>query len=195
MAYQHIVVPDGEKITSLDTSQMPNNPIIAFIEGDGIGKDIMTASKRIWDAAVEKAYGGQKKIAWMEIYAGEKAKEIYGKVLPTETVNAIKHFVVAIKGPLMTPVAGGYRSLNVALRQKLDLYACVRPVKYYTGVPTPVKNPEKMNMVIFRENTEDVYAGIEWQQGSAEAKRIIKHLSEKFDVTIREDSGIGIRPL
>ncbi|MCB0171504.1 MAG: NADP-dependent isocitrate dehydrogenase, partial [Anaerolineae bacterium] len=163
MAFDKIIVPqDGEKITVEDGKlKVPDNPVLAFIEGDGIGYDIMTASKRIWDAAVQAAYGGQRKVSWMEIYAGEKAAKIYdGNYMPDETFDAISEFIVGIKGPLTTPVGGGFRSLNVTLRQVLDLYACVRPVRWYKGVPSPVKEPQNVNMVIFRENTEDVYAGI-----------------------------------
>ncbi|MBN1565276.1 MAG: isocitrate dehydrogenase (NADP(+)) [Anaerolineae bacterium] len=196
MAYQHIVVPDGEKITSLDTSQMPDNPIIAFIEGDGIGKDIMTASKRIWDAAVEKAYGGQKKIAWMEIYAGEKAAQVYdGDYMPEETFQALRDYLVGIKGPLTTPVGGGFRSLNVTLRQVLDLYACVRPVRWYEGVPSPMREPNLVDMVIFRENTEDVYAGIEYEAGTPENEKITQFLREELGAKFFDGSGIGVKPI
>ena len=186
---------EGEKIEVREGKiSFPDNPIIPFIEGDGIGPDIMRASRRVWDAAVEKAYAGKKKIVWFEIFAGDKAQEKYGEVLPKDTIEAIKHFVVAIKGPLTTPVGGGYRSLNVAMRKILELYACVRPIKYYDGVPSPVVHPERMNIVIFRENTEDVYAGIEWREGTEEAKKVISYLTSQFGVTIREDSGIGIQP-
>lgn len=195
--FDKIKVPkEGKKIeVQGDRLFVPDNPIIPFIEGDGIGPDIMKASRRVWDAAVKKTYAGKKKIIWCEIYAGGKAQDLYGKVLPEDTTKAIEHFIVAIKGPLMTPVAGGYRSLNVTMRQALDLYACVRPVKYYSGVPSPVTHPEKMDMIIFRENTEDVYAGIEWPQGSTEVKKIISYLDKEFGVKIREDSGIGIKPI
>ncbi len=171
--FKKIVVPEtGEKITVKDGKlQIPDNPIIAFIEGDGTGPDIWNASKRVLDAAVEKAYSGKKKIAWMEIFAGEKSVKLYGKNtwLPDETVEAVREYIIAIKGPLTTPIGGGIRSLNVALRQLLDLYACVRPVKYFRGVPSPMKRPQDLDIVIFRENTEDVYAGIEFEiryQGS-----------------------------
>ena len=174
---------------------VPDNPIIPYIEGDGIGPDIMRASLRVWDAAVEKAYKGRRRIEWKEIYAGEKAYERTGSYLPKETIESIKEHIIAIKGPLTTPVAGGYRSLNVTMRQVLELYACVRPVKYYRGTPSPVKHPEKLDVVIFRENTEDVYAGIEWSMGSKEAKRFIEIMKEEFNVTIREDSGIGVKPI
>ena len=175
MSFEHIVIPDGTPITLSEDGKLDisDNPIIAFIEGDGIGYDIMTASKRIWDAAVEKAYGGKRKIAWMEIYAGEKAADVYdGDYMPEETFAALREFLIGIKGPLTTPVGGGYRSLNVTIRQKLDLYACVRPVRYFRGTPSPVREPEKLDVIIFRENTEDVYAGIEWQRGSKEAVKL-----------------------
>ena len=198
MAYKHIVVPtDGEKITCLKGEGcIPDNPIIAFIEGDGIGYDIMTASKRIWDAAVEKAYGGKRKIAWMEIYAGEKAASIYdGDYMPEETFDALREFLVGIKGPLTTPVGGGFRSLNVTLRQVLDLYACVRPVKWYPGVPSPMRHPELVDMVIFRENTEDVYAGIEYEAGTPENEKLARFLREEMGAKFFEGSGLGIKPI
>ncbi len=186
----------GEKITvENNILKVPNNPIIPFIEGDGIGPDITRAMKIVLDGAVEKAYGGKKKIEWLEIYAGEKAKELKGEYLPQETLDIIEEYVVAIKGPLTTPVGGGFRSLNVALRQKLDLYACVRPVKWIKGVPAPVKKPENLDVVIFRENTEDVYAGIEWKKDSEEVKELIEFLKDKFGVNIKKDSGIGIKPI
>ncbi len=186
----------GEKIrVENNRLVVPDNPIIPFIEGDGIGPDITRAMKIVLDGAIEKAYGGKKKIEWMEIFAGEKAKELKGEYLPQETLDAIEEYVVAIKGPLTTPVGGGFRSLNVALRQKLDLYACVRPVKWIKGVPAPVKKPENLDVVIFRENTEDVYAGIEWKKDSEEVKKLIKFLKDEFGVNIREDSGIGIKPI
>jgi len=195
--FNKIEIPKkGKKIEACDNKiSVPDNPIIPFIEGDGIGPDIMRASRKVWDAAVEKAYGGKKKIVWCEIFAGNKAKEKYGEVLPKDTLEAIKYFIVAIKGPLITPVAGGYRSLNVTMRQTLNLYACIRPVKYYSGVPSPVCHPEKMNMVIFRENTEDVYAGIEWPEGSPEAEKIISYLDNEFGIKVRKDSGIGVKPI
>jgi isocitrate dehydrogenase len=187
---------DGTPITIVDKKlKIPDNPIIPVIEGDGIGRDIMKATRRVVDATVEKTYNGAKRIAWFDIYAGEAAMERYGEVLPEDTFNAIKQFVVALKGPLTTPVGGGYRSLNVTLRQKLILYACVRPVRYFKGVPSPVKHPEKLNVVIYRENTEDVYAGIEWAKGTAEAKKIIEFLNKKMKVNIRTDSGVGIKPI
>lgn len=200
MAYQHITVPEGgEKITvdSDGNLQVPDNPILMFIEGDGIGYDIMTASKRIWDAAVEKAYGGQKKIHWMEVYSGEKAAGIYdGDYMPEETFDAIREYLIGIKGPLTTPVGGGFRSLNVTLRQVLDLYACIRPVRWYEGVPSPLKKPGEVDVVIFRENTEDVYSGIEFESGTPEAAKMEKFLREEMGMTkFFENSGIGIKPI
>ncbi|GKU75773.1 NADP-dependent isocitrate dehydrogenase [Paenibacillus sp. L3-i20] len=190
---------EGEQIT-IDNGvlQVPNNPIIPFIEGDGTGRDIWRASKRVLDAAVEKAYSGSKSIAWYEVFAGEKAFNNYGEWLPADTLTAIREYIVAIKGPLTTPIGGGIRSLNVALRQELDLYTCLRPVRYFDGVPSPVKRPELVNMVIFRENTEDIYAGIEYQEGSAEVKKVIEFLQKEMNVkNIRfpETSGIGIKPV
>jgi isocitrate dehydrogenase len=179
--------------------QIPDNPIIPFIEGDGTGRDIWKASQRVFDAAVEKAFGGKRKIRWFEIFAGEKAFRQFNTWLPDDTVNAARDFRVSIKGPLTTPVGGGIRSLNVALRQILDLYACVRPVKYYQGVPSPVKHPEQLNIVIFRENTEDVYAGVEFKEGSAEAGRLISFLNDELlkggKKKVRTDSGVGIKPI
>jgi isocitrate dehydrogenase len=174
---------------------VPDDPIIPYIEGDGTGPDIWRASVRIFDAAVDKAFGGRKKIAWFEVPAGEKAKDQYGEWLPNDTLEAVRAYKVAIKGPLTTPVGGGIRSLNVTLRQVLDLYACVRPVRYFSGTPSPVKRPELMNVVIFRENTEDVYAGIEWAKGTPQAERIIEFLSSEMGKRIRPDSGIGIKPI
>lgn len=190
---------EGEKIT-IDNGalQVPNQPIIPFIEGDGTGRDIWKASVRVLDAAVEKAYNGEKKIAWYEVFAGEKAFNEYGEWLPADTLTAIREYIVAIKGPLTTPIGGGIRSLNVALRQELDLYTCLRPVRYFDGVPSPVKRPELVDMVIFRENTEDIYAGIEYQEGSAEVKKVIEFLQKEMNVNkIRfpETSGIGIKPV
>lgn len=197
MAYRNIVVPaDGEKITGLEARTIPDRPILTFIEGDGIGRDIMTASRRIWDAAVEKAYSGQRKIAWMEIYAGEKAAKLYsGNFMPDETFDALREFKVGIKGPLTTPVGGGFRSLNVTLRQVLDLYACVRPVKYYPGVPSPVRSPEQVDVVIFRENTEDVYAGIEYQAGTPENEKLARFLRDEMGAKFFEGSGLGVKPI
>lgn len=190
---------EGDQIT-IDNGvlQVPNNPIIPFIEGDGTGRDIWRASKRVLDAAVEKAYSGSKQIAWYEVFAGEKAFNTYGEWLPADTLTAIREYIVAIKGPLTTPIGGGIRSLNVALRQELDLYTCLRPVRYFAGVPSPVKRPELVDMVIFRENTEDIYAGIEYQEGSAEVKKVIEFLQKEMGVNkIRfpETSGIGIKPV
>ncbi len=202
MAYQYIEVPaEGDKITvNPDFSlTVPDQPIIPFIEGDGIGVDISPVMIKVVDAAVAKAFGGKRKISWMEIYTGEKAAEMYdGDWFPAETLDAIKEFSVGIKGPLTTPVGGGFRSLNVALRQELDLYTCLRPVRWFEGVPSPVREPEKTNMVIFRENSEDIYAGIEWKADSSEAKRIIQFLQAEMGVSkIRfpETCGIGVKPV
>ena len=201
MGYQKIAVPvDGSKITvNADLSlNVPNNPIIPFIEGDGIGVDITPAMKAVVDAAVQKAYSGKRSIEWMEVYCGEKADKIYGTYMPEETFDALREFVVSIKGPLTTPVGGGIRSLNVALRQELDLYVCVRPVRWFEGVPSPVHHPELTDMVIFRENSEDIYAGIEWKADSPEAKKVIKFLKEEMGVTkirFEENCGIGIKPV
>ena len=195
--YRKVSPPaDGQQISwSNGQLVVDDRPIIPFIEGDGIGPDIWRATQRVLDGAVARAYGGQKSIAWMEIYAGEKAKEHYDEWLPQETIDVIRDFRGAIKGPLTTPVGGGFRSLNVTLRQALDLYACVRPVRYFKGVPSPVRHPEKVDMVIFRENTEDVYAGIEWEEGSTGAQEIIKFLRDDLGKRVREDSGIGIKPV
>ncbi len=201
--YQHIQVPQsGEKITvnpdfSLNVS---DHPIIPFIEGDGIGIDVTPVMRKVIDAAIEKAYAGKRKIEWMEVYAGEKSLKIYGENiwLPEETLDALKEFVISIKGPLTTPIGGGIRSLNVAMRQRLDLYVCLRPVRYFQGVPSPLREPEKTDMVIFRENTEDIYAGIEWPEGSPEARKVIDFLVKEMGVSqIRfpETSGIGIKPV
>ncbi len=203
MAFEKITLPaEGEKITvNADNSlNVPNNPIVPFIEGDGIGVDITPVMRKVVDAAVEKASGGARKIAWMEIYAGEKATKVYGEDvwLPEETLTAVKDYVVSIKGPLTTPVGGGIRSLNVALRQKLDLYVCQRPVRYFNGTPSPVKHPELVDMVIFRENSEDIYAGIEWKAGTPEVKKVIEFLQQEMGVNkIRfpETSGIGVKPV
>lgn len=202
MSYQHIKVPEGEKITlNKDFSlNVPNQPIIPFIEGDEVGAEITPVMQKVIDAAVEKAYNGARKISWMEVYAGEKSTKVYGKDewLPQETLDALKEFIVSIKGPLTTPVGGGIRSLNVTMRQTLDLYLCMRPVQYFNGVPSPVKEPEKVDMVIFRENSEDIYAGIEWEAGSPEAKKVIDFLQNEMHVNkIRfpETSGIGIKPV
>src|SRR5438093_4832588 len=200
-SYNGVAVPaNGARITySSGRYQVPDNPIIPFIEGDGTGRDIWRASSRVFDAAVEKAYNGKRRIVWYEVFAGEKAKAKFDTWLPDDTVSAIREFRVAIKGPLTTPVGGGIRSLNVALRQSLDCYACVRPVKYYKGTPSPVRHPERMNIVIFRENTEDVYAGIEWEQGTAECARLIEFLNKEMlkggKKQVRLDSGVGIKPM
>jgi isocitrate dehydrogenase len=200
--YKHIKVPAGEKITvNPDFSiNVPNNPIIPFIEGDGTGMDITPVMIKVVDAAVEKAYGGKRKISWMEVYAGEKSTKVYGPDvwMPDETLDAVKEYVVSIKGPLTTPVGGGIRSLNVALRQSLDLYVCLRPVRYFKGVPSPVREPEKTDMVIFRENSEDIYAGIEWEAGTEGAKKMVDFLIKEMGVKkIRfpESSSIGIKPV
>ncbi|ENX19791.1 NADP-dependent isocitrate dehydrogenase [Acinetobacter sp. CIP 102136] len=201
MGYQKIVVPvDGTKITvNADLSlNVPNNPIIPFIEGDGIGADITPTMRTVVDAAVQKAYAGKRSIEWMEVYCGEKAEKIYGTYMPDETLEALRDYVISIKGPLTTPVGGGIRSLNVALRQELDLYVCVRPVRWFEGVPSPVHNPELTDMVIFRENSEDIYAGIEWKADSQEAKKVIKFLKEEMGVTnirFEDNCGIGIKPV
>lgn len=201
MGYQKIVVPvDGTKITvNADLSlNVPNNPIIPFIEGDGIGADITPTMRTVVDAAVQKAYAGKRSIEWMEVYCGEKAEKIYGTYMPEETLEALRDYVISIKGPLTTPVGGGIRSLNVALRQELDLYVCVRPVRWFEGVPSPVHNPELTDMVIFRENSEDIYAGIEWKADSPEAKKVIKFLKEEMGVTnirFEDNCGIGIKPV
>ncbi|MDA8981109.1 NADP-dependent isocitrate dehydrogenase [Candidatus Thioglobus sp.] len=200
MTYKNIIVPTtGEAISIKDNLLVvPNKPIVTYIEGDGIGVDITPVMLDVVDAVVKKAYNGEREIQWMEIFAGEKADSIYGEYLPEETVDAIKEFVVNIKGPLTTPVGGGMRSLNVAIRQILDLYICLRPVQYFDGTPSPVKAPEKIDMVIFRENSEDIYAGIEFPQGSKEVKKVIEFLQKEMGATkIRfpETSGIGIKPV
>lgn len=196
MLFKLSIPSDGEKITVQNNQLVvPDRPIIPFIEGDGTGPDIWKASQHVFDQAVAKAYGGKRKIVWMEVYAGEKANALYGTYLPDETVTAIQEYYVAIKGPLTTPVGEGFKSLNVTLRQVLDLYACIRPVKYYEGTPCPVKNPEKVDMVIFRENTEDVYAGLEWAIDTPEARDIIAYIQTRTGKTIRPDSGIGIKPM
>ncbi|MFB0963894.1 MAG: NADP-dependent isocitrate dehydrogenase [Pseudomonas sp.] len=202
MGYQKIQVPAGDKITvNADmTLNVPDNPIIPYIEGDGIGVDISPVMIKVVDAAVEKAYAGKRKISWMEVYAGEKATQVYDSEtwLPQETLDAVRDYVVSIKGPLTTPVGGGIRSLNVALRQQLDLYVCLRPVRWFTGVPSPVKRPQDTDMVIFRENSEDIYAGVEWQAGTPEADKVIKFFTEEMGVTkirFTENCGIGVKPV
>lgn len=202
MSVSHIVRPQGDYITADNNGvlQVSDHPIVSFIEGDGTGPDITAAAMHIWNRAVELAYGGKRSIAWQELYAGEKANAVYGETLwlPEETVEEISRCLIAIKGPLTTPVGGGFRSINVTLRQKLDLFACVRPVRYFKGVPSPVKAPGKTDMVVFRENTEDIYAGIEWESGSPEAKKVIDFLQNEMKVSkIRfpESSAIGIKPI
>jgi isocitrate dehydrogenase len=195
--FAHITPPtDGTPIQRREgLLAVPDDPIVPFIEGDGTGPDIWHASVRVFDAAVKKAYDGRKRIVWFEVPAGEKARDAVGEWLPNDTIEAVKHYRIAIKGPLTTPVGGGIRSLNVTLRQVLDLYACVRPVRYFTGTPAPVKHPENMNVVIFRENTEDVYAGIEWARGTPQAQKIIEFLEREMGKRVRPDSGIGIKPI
>lgn len=196
MPEQLIKVPEGEKITFKDgIPQTPDQPIIGFIEGDGTGPDIWRAAKHLFDSAVEFCYGGKRKVAWMELFAGEKAQKFANTYLPEETLEKIREYQIAIKGPLTTPVGGGFRSLNVTLRQMLDLFACVRPVRYFPGVPSPVVNPHDVDMVIFRENTEDVYAGFEVPAGSEEAKKIIQFCKKELGWNIKPDSGIGLKPI
>ncbi len=203
MSYKHIKVPDGGKITIKDgVLDVPNNPIIAFIEGDGTGADIWASSQRVLDAAVAKAYNGEKKIAWMEVYAGDKANDVYGEIvwLPDETIDALNEYLVSIKGPLTTPIGGGIRSINVAIRQRMDLYACVRPVRYFDGVPSPVKNPQDVDMIIYRENTEDIYAGIEFLEGEEDTKEFLTFLKEKYPdryakIRFPETASMGLKPV
>ncbi len=198
MDYQHIKIPQGGDLISVadDKLVVPDNPVLGSIEGDGIGPDITRACLRIWDAAVAKAYGGKRKIHWCELFMGEKASGIYdGDYFPRETLDALNKLTVSIKGPLTTPVGGGFRSLNVSLRQELDLYACVRPVRYYPGVPSPLRHPELVDVVIFRENTEDVYAGIEYESGSPEMRKVEKFLKEEMGAEFFDDAGIGIKPI
>src|ERR1051326_7381631 len=204
MPYKNVAPPAGEKITRTDRLNVPDRPIIPFIRGDGTGPDIWAASVRVFDAAVEKAFGGKKKIAWFEVFAGQTAKDKFDEWLPDDTVEAFREYLVGIKGPLTTPVGGGIRSLNVALRQLLDLYVCLRPVQYFNGVPSPVKHPEKVNMVIFRENTEDIYAGIDYQAGSPEARKILEFIQRelpaamkkiRFGAEAADEVGIGIKPV
>jgi isocitrate dehydrogenase len=196
-SYKLAAVPArGDRITySSDRLDVPNNPIIPFIEGDGTGADIWRASVRVFDAAVERAYGGERKVAWMEVFAGEKAFTAFNDWLPQETVDAMQEFRVSIKGPLTTPVGGGIRSLNVTLRQVLDLYACIRPVRYFEGVGSPMREPERLNVVIFRENTEDVYAGLEWKAGSPEAEKLRRFIRDELGKETRDRSAIGIKPM
>ncbi|MBX3727866.1 MAG: isocitrate dehydrogenase (NADP(+)) [Candidatus Sumerlaeia bacterium] len=196
-AYQKVTPPAGERIQATADGKLvvPDNPIIPIIEGDGIGPDVSGAMRRIVDAAVAKAFGGKRRIAWFDVHAGQAAFDRYGEWLPEDTLNAIQEYYVAIKGPLTTPVGGGIRSLNVALRQILDLYACVRPVRWFQGVPAPVKSPQDLDVVIFRENTEDIYKGIEFKEGTPEARKIIGLLKSEFGKEVNEDSGIGIKPV
>ena len=198
MSYQNITLPEaGAKITIQDDKLVvPDNPILGFVEGDGIGPDITQASLRVWDAAIEKAYGGKRKVHWCELFMGEKAAGVYeGDYFPAETLTAMKDLLVSIKGPLTTPIGGGFRSLNVSLRQELDLYACIRPVKYFDGVPSPMKRPEEVDVVIYRENTEDVYSGIEYESGTAENEKLAKFLREEMGVDFFEGAGLGIKPI
>jgi isocitrate dehydrogenase len=205
MAYKDIVPPAGGKVSIQDGKlTVPDNPVLPFIRGDGTGPDIWAASQRVFDAAVQKAYGGKRKIAWFEVFAGEAAKNKFDNWLPDDTIDAFKEYLVGIKGPLTTPVGGGIRSLNVALRQMLDLYVCLRPVQYFKGVPSPVKRPEKVDMVIFRENTEDIYAGIDYQAGSAEARKVLEFLQRELPAALKrirfgkeavDQIGIGIKPV
>src|SRR5690349_22391404 len=204
MPYKNIAPPTGEKITRTDRLNVPDRPVIPFIRGDGTGPDIWAASVRVFDAAVEKAYDGKKKIAWFEVFAGQVAKDKFDEWLPDDTVEAFREYLVGIKGPLTTPVGGGIRSLNVALRQLLDLYVCLRPVQYFTGVPSPVKRPEKVDMVIFRENTEDIYAGIDFQAGTPEALKILEFIQRELPAAFKkirfggeagDQVGIGVKPV
>src|ERR671939_1652859 len=195
--YKFAKVPSGGERIGYEGGalRVPHNPIVPYVEGDGTGADIWRASVRVFDAAVEKAYGGERRVHWMEVFAGEKAYKNYGDWLPQETVDAMQEFRVSIKGPLTTPVGGGIRSLNVTLRQVLDLYACIRPVRYFEGVGAPMKEPEKVDIVIFRENTEDVYSGIEWKAGSAEAQKLREFIANELGKEMREGSAIGIKPM
>ncbi len=194
--YKRLQVPAGEKINGAGGQlKVPNKPILTYLEGDGIGIDIWKPTRTVIDAAVKKAYNGQREIAWMEVFAGEKAQKVYGELLPEETFAAMREFLVGLKGPLTTPIGSGFRSLNVALRQVLDLYACIRPVKYMPGFPSPIKNPEVVDVVIFREAVEDIYAGIEWQSNSPEAKKVISFLNENLKTKIDLSAGVGIKPI
>ena len=187
----------GEKIEIRSDGKMlvPDVPIIPYIEGDGVGPDIWKASVRVFNAAIEKSYGGKRRVEWLEVYAGEKAFQSKGEWAPEETIETIREYKIGIKGPLTTPVGGGIRSINVSLRQRLDLYACIRPVRYFSGTPSPMKHPEKVDMVVFRENIEDVYAGMEWEAGSQEALKLREFLEKELGKKVREDSGIGIKPI
>jgi isocitrate dehydrogenase len=196
-AFDKLKLPDKGEIMRLENGKLrvAANPVMPFIRGDGVGPDIWGAAVEVFDAAVRKAYGGKRECVWFELYAGEQAQKEYGEVLPSDTVKAIRYCRVAIKGPLTTPVSGGYRSLNVTLRQQLDLYACVRPVRYIPGVPSPVLHPDKLDVVVFRENTEDVYAGLEWESGSEEARELVDFLSAKLSASVREGSAVGLKPV
>ena len=196
-AFDKVRLPDDAEIIRRDNGELrvPAKPVIPFIPGDGVGPDIWGAAVEVFDAAVRKAYGGERQCIWFEVYAGEAAQTLYGEFLPGDTVEAIRYCRVAIKGPLTTPVSGGYRSLNVSLRQQLDLYACVRPVRHIPGVPSPVQHPDRLDVVVFRENTEDVYAGLEWESGSAEANKLADFLSEELGATLRENSAVGLKPV
>ncbi len=195
MKFQKLNLPaEGQRITVEDGKvKVPSHPIIPFIEGDGTGPDLWRAARPVFEAAVDKAYGGKRRIAWFEVFAGEKARERYGEWLPADTLEAINAYVVAIKGPLTTPIGGGYRSINVSLRQQLDLYACIRPVRYFQGVPSPVKRPMDLDVVIFRENTEDVYAGIEWRDGTEKCRKVISFLNREMGTDIPEEAAIGVK--
>ena len=197
MKFEKLNVPlEGKRIEVEDGQlRVPPHPILPFIEGDGIGPDIWAAARRVLDAAVKKAYGGKRRIHWFEVYAGGKARDKYGEWLPQDTLEAIRYYTVAIKGPLTTPIGGGYRSLNVTLRQELNLYACIRPVRYFEGVPSPVKNPQDVDLTIFRENTEDVYAGIEWREGTEKCRKVVEFLNREMGSTIPADSAIGVKTM
>ncbi len=197
MKFEKLNLPsEGKRITGSEGGlKVPSEPIIPFIEGDGIGPDIWAAARRVMDAAVVKAYGGKRRVHWFEIYAGGKARDKYGDWLPQDTLEAIRHYTVAIKGPLTTPIGGGFRSLNVTIRQELNLYACIRPVRYFEGVPSPVKRPQDVDLTIFRENTEDVYAGIEWREGTEKCRRVIDFLNKEMGCSVPADSGIGVKPM
>ncbi|HYS03896.1 MAG TPA: isocitrate dehydrogenase (NADP(+)) [Candidatus Dormibacteraeota bacterium] len=197
MKFEKLNVPlEGKRIEVEDGKlRVPSHPILPFIEGDGIGPDIWAAARRVLDAAVKKAYGGKRLIHWFEVYAGGKARDKYGEWLPQDTLEAIRHYTVGIKGPLTTPIGGGYRSLNVTLRQELNLYACIRPVRYFQGVPSPVKNPQDVDLTIFRENTEDVYAGIEWREGTEKCRKVVEFLNREMGTTIAADSAIGVKTM
>jgi isocitrate dehydrogenase len=195
--YEKLNLPLEGRVIEIEDSQLrvPADPILPFIEGDGIGPDIWAAARRVLDAAVGKAYGRSRRVHWFEVYAGGKARDRYGEWLPADTLEAIRHYKIGIKGPLTTPIGGGYRSLNVTLRQELDLYACIRPVRYFEGVPAPVRHPDQVDLIIFRENTEDVYAGIEWREGTEKCRKVIEFLNREMGSSIPPDSGIGVKPI